>query len=106
MRHIIEVVVSGSLLAAVFLLAGGAVGEMLKRARRSSTLPSPDTFASDVPIEKRHYYGTLTDEERGPVCYLASQLISRPGSSAIWHGTKLEERITIVAPREKPVKVA
>ena len=58
-----------------------------------------DAFVADVPIEKRHYYGTLTDEERGPICYMARQLIMRPGSSAIWHGTKVEERITIVAPR-------
>ena len=96
---------SHPLLLAVILTLLAAVcvwiGMEEERRLHASQHPSrPDTFASDVPIEKRHYYGTLTDAERQPVSYLARQLIMRPGASAIWHGTKLEERITIVAPRE------
>ena len=93
----IAAVIAWTLIWIALMLTRTGMRTVSQDRRRAS---SAGAIGIDVPIEKRHYYGTLTDDERGPVCFLASQLISRPGSSAIWHGTKLEERITIVAPRE------
>ena len=98
-----------ALMTLLSLLMWAVVLAMLVKQKKPHTrlgaadrrqVPHLDTFSVDVTIEKRHYYGVLTDEEREPVSFLAGQLIMRPGASAIWHGTKLEERITIVAPRE------
>lgn len=54
-----------------------------------------------APIEQQLHYDELRDEEREPVCDLARRLILQPGATAMWHGTRVEERLTVVAPRNR-----